>query len=78
MYYNPTPELLNQVLNLFEIILYFDLNLIKPNQNLYTLTSDIITNLKPILEEYQPEYIHCETTTTMADSLVVFYDGAEL
>ena len=36
-------EMLDQVLDFFEIIPDFDLNLMKPNQNLYSLTGDIIT-----------------------------------
>lgn len=71
-------EMLDQVLDFFEIKPDFDLNLMKANQNLYSLTSDIITSLKPILEEFQPDYVyvHGDTTTTMAASLAAFYSGA--
>ena len=63
-------EMLDQVLVFFEIIPDFDLDLMKPNQNLYTLTAAIITNLKPVLEGFQPDYVyvHGDTTTTMAAS----------
>ena len=44
-------EMLDQVLDFFEIIPDYDLDLMKPNQNLFTLTSDIIVGLKPILED---------------------------
>jgi len=73
-------EMLDQVLSFFEIIPDFDLDLMKPNQNLYTLTSDIITKLKSILEEFQPDYvyIHGDTTTTMASSIAAFYSGAKV
>lgn len=73
-------EMLDQVLNFFEIIPDFDLDLMKPNQNLYTLTADIITSLKPILEEFKPDYVyvHGDTTTTMAASLASFYAGAQV
>ncbi|WP_213030674.1 UDP-N-acetylglucosamine 2-epimerase, partial [Acinetobacter baumannii] len=59
-------EMLDQVLDFFEITPDYDLNLMKPNQNLYSLTSDIITGLQPILEEYKPDYVyvHGDTTTT--------------
>ena len=50
-------EMLDQVLSFFEIIPDFDLDLMKPNQNLYTLTADIITNLKPALEGFKPDYV---------------------
>lgn len=73
-------EMLDQVLSFFEIIPDYDLDLMKPNQNLYTLTSDIITNLKLVLEEYKPDYVyvHGDTTTTMAASLAAFYSGAKV
>lgn len=73
-------EMLDQVLTFFEITPDFDLDLMKPNQNLYSLTADIITNLKPILEEFKPDYVyvHGDTTTTMAASIASFYSGAKV
>lgn len=73
-------EMLDQVLDFFEIKPDYDLNLMKPNQNLYTLTADIITELKPILEDFQPDfvYVHGDTTTTMAASIASFYAGAKV
>ena len=41
-------EMLDQVLDFFEIVPDYDLDLMKPDQNLYSLTADIIVNLKPI------------------------------
>ncbi len=73
-------EMLDQVLDFFEIKPDYDLDLMKPNQNLYSLTADIITGLKPVLEEFQPDYVyvHGDTTTTMASSLAAFYSGAKV
>jgi UDP-N-acetylglucosamine 2-epimerase (non-hydrolysing) len=73
-------EMLDQVLDFFEITPDYDMDLMKPNQNLYTLTSDIILGLKPILDEYQPDYVyvHGDTTTTMAASIAAFYAGAKV
>jgi UDP-N-acetylglucosamine 2-epimerase (non-hydrolysing) len=73
-------EMLDQVLDFFEIIPDYDLDIMKPNQNLYSLTSDIILGLQPILEEYQPDYVyvHGDTTTTMAASIAAFYAGAKV
>ena len=73
-------EMLDQVLDFFEISPDYDLDLMKPNQNLFTLTSDIILGLKPILEEFQPDYVfvHGDTTTTMASSIAAFYSGARV
>ncbi len=73
-------EMLDQVLEFFEIIPDFDLNLMKPGQNLYDLTADIIVQLKEVLEEFQPDYVyvHGDTTTTMAGSIASFYSGAKV
>src|SRR5690606_22152562 len=73
-------EMLDQVLDFFGIIPDYDLDLMKPNQNLYTLTADIIGGLKPILESYQPDYVyvHGDTTTTMASSIAAFYSGSRI
>lgn len=73
-------EMLDQVLSFFEIIPDFDLDLMKPNQNLYGLTSDIINGLKVVLEDFKPDfvYVHGDTTTTMASSIAAFYSGAKV
>ena len=73
-------EMLDQVLEFFEIEPDYDLDLMRPNQNLYSLTADIITGLKPILEEFKPDYVyvHGDTTTTMASSIAAFYSGAKV
>lgn len=73
-------EMLDQVLDFFDIKPNFDLDLMKHNQNLFSLTSDIILGLKPILEEYQPDYVyvHGDTTTTMAASIAAFYAGSKV
>lgn len=73
-------EMLDQVLVFFEITPDYDLNLMKPNQNLYSLTADIITEMKLVLDDYQPDYIyvHGDTTTTMAAGIAGFYSGAKV
>lgn len=73
-------EMLDQVLDFFEIIPDYDLNLMKKDQNLFSLTADIITELKPVLENFQPDYVyvHGDTTTSMAVSLAAFYAGAKV
>ena len=73
-------EMLDQVLGFFEITPDYDLDLMKANQNLYSLTSEIILGLKPILEAYKPDYVfvHGDTTTTMASSIASFYSGAKV
>ncbi|RKO68665.1 UDP-N-acetylglucosamine 2-epimerase (non-hydrolyzing) [Sphingobacterium puteale] len=73
-------EMLDQVLEFFDITPDYDLNLMKPNQNLYSLTADIITKMKAVLEDFRPDYVyvHGDTTTTMASSIAAFYAGAQV
>ncbi len=73
-------EMLDQVLDFFHIKPDYDLNLMKPNQNLYTLTATIITELKQVLEDFAPDfvYVHGDTTTTMGASIAGFYSGAKV
>ena len=73
-------EMLDQVLSFFNITPDFDLDLMKPGQNLYGLTADIISNLQPVLESFEPDYVfvHGDTTTTMAGSIASFYSGAKV
>ena len=73
-------EMLDQVLFFFGITPDYDLDLMKPGQNLYGLTATIIESLKPILEEFSPDYVfvHGDTTTTMAGSIASFYSGAKV
>ena len=73
-------EMLDQVLDFFGIIPDFDLDLMRPNQNLYTLTATIIENMKPVLDEVKPDYVyvHGDTTTSMAVGIAAFYSGAKI
>ena len=73
-------EMLDQVLDFFKIKPDYDLDLMKPGQNLYGLTATIIESLKPILEEFTPDYVfvHGDTTTTMSGSIASFYSGAKV
>ncbi|MCX4274809.1 MAG: UDP-N-acetylglucosamine 2-epimerase (non-hydrolyzing) [Candidatus Gastranaerophilales bacterium] len=68
-------QMLDQVLELFEITPDYDLNLMKPNQNLWSLTSDILLGTKEIFEKVKPDIvlIHGDTTTAFASALSAFY-----
>ena len=70
--------MLDQVLSFFNVEADYDLDLMKPNQNLYDLSAAIIAGLKPILEDFKPDYVlvHGDTTTTMAGSIAAAYSGA--
>jgi len=69
-------EMLDQVLDFFEITPDYDLDLMRPNQNLHELSARILTGIKPVLEDYRPSYVlvHGDTTTTLITSLAAFYD----
>ncbi len=73
-------EMLDQVLDFFEIRPDYDLDLMKPNQNLNTLTADIISGLQPVLEEFKPDYVyvHGDTLTSMVAGLAAFYAGIKV
>lgn len=68
-------QMLDQVLDFFDIIPDYDLNLMKQNQSLNSLTSDILLGMKPILAEYNPDYVfvHGDTATSMAVALAAYY-----
>ncbi|AWW32226.1 UDP-N-acetylglucosamine 2-epimerase (non-hydrolyzing) [Echinicola strongylocentroti] len=73
-------QMLDQVLDFFGIEPDYDLNLMKPNQNLFSLTADILTELKVVLEDFRPDfvYVHGDTSTSMVASLASFYFGAKI
>ncbi len=68
-------EMLDQVLQLFEIRPDYDLDVMKPGQGLAEITSAVLTGLKPILEDFAPDVVlvHGDTTTTLAASLAAYY-----
>jgi UDP-N-acetylglucosamine 2-epimerase (non-hydrolysing) len=68
-------QMLDQVLQLFNIIPDVDLNLMQPDQSLANLTADIFTHLDPVLVDLRPDWIlvQGDTTTVMASSLAAFY-----
>ena len=70
-------QMLDQVMAFFNITADYDLNLMKPNQNLHSLTADIIVALKPIYEEFKPNWVlvHGDTTTSTSAALAAFYSG---
>ena len=68
-------EMLDQVLDLFDIVPDYDLNIMKPGQDLFDVTSNVLLGMKQVLHEVQPDVVlvHGDTTTTMATSLAAFY-----
>lgn len=68
-------EMLDQVLQLFDIEPQYDLNIMKAGQDLSDITSNILTGLKAVLQQEKPDWVlvHGDTTTTLAASLAAFY-----
>ncbi len=68
-------QMLDQVLSLFKIEPDYDLNIMKDNQDLWSLTSNILLRMKDVYEEVKPDLVlvHGDTTTTLAASLSAFY-----
>ena len=68
-------EMLDQVLQLFSIVPDYDLNLMKDKQDLYSITTGVLTGLKDIMEQEKPDMVlvHGDTTTTFAAALAAFY-----
>jgi len=68
-------EMLDQVLNLFEITPDYDLNIMKQGQDLYDVTARVLTGMRDVLKEAQPDVVlvHGDTTTSTAAALAAFY-----
>lgn len=68
-------EMLDQVLDLFDITADFDLDLMKPGQTLEGITSKALTGVSSILEREKPDLVlvHGDTTTTLSASLAAYY-----
>lgn len=68
-------QMLDQVLEVFGITPDYDLNIMAPNQDLFDITSRVLTGLRDVLKEFRPDtvLVHGDTTTSMAASLAAFY-----
>ncbi|SFV70678.1 UDP-N-acetylglucosamine 2-epimerase [hydrothermal vent metagenome] len=68
-------EMLDQVLELFDIIPDYDLNIMKQGQDLYDITSKVLVGIRKVLEDFNPDIVlvHGDTTTTSATALAAFY-----
>ncbi|EML0896615.1 UDP-N-acetylglucosamine 2-epimerase (non-hydrolyzing) [Vibrio parahaemolyticus] len=69
-------EMLDQVLELFEIKPDYDLDLMRSGQSLNDVTTRILRELKPVLQEFKPDVVlvHGDTATTFAASLAAYYE----
>ena len=68
-------QMLDQVLKTFEVEPDYDLSIMKDRQTLFDVTCNILTNIKPVLEEVKPDVVlvHGDTSTTFATALACFY-----
>ena len=68
-------QMLDQVLQLFEITPDYDLNIMKQGQDLYDVTARVLTGMRNVLKESQPDVVlvHGDTTTSTAAALAAFY-----
>jgi len=73
-------EMLDQVLELFEIEPDYDLNLMKQGQDLYDITSRVILGMKDVLQDFRPDIVlvHGDTTTTASTALSAFYQQIKI
>ncbi|HIP37348.1 MAG TPA: UDP-N-acetylglucosamine 2-epimerase (non-hydrolyzing) [Crocinitomix sp.] len=73
-------EMLDQVLDFFDIIPDYDLNIMKKGQDLFYITSKILDGIKNVLEDFKADLVlvHGDTTTTLSTSLAAFYKKIKL
>lgn len=68
-------QMLDQVLELFKIVPHYDLNIMKPGQDLYDITSNVLLGMRDVLKEAKPHIVlvHGDTTTSTAAAMAAFY-----
>lgn len=69
-------QMLDQVLGLFNIVPEFDLDLMKPGQDLTDITTKVLLGMRDVFRAWRPDYVlvHGDTTTTLATSLAAYYE----
>lgn len=73
-------RMLDQVLKIFEIVPDVDLDIMKPGQDLFDLTSNVLQGMKSIFEVSKPDavLVHGDTTTALATAMAAFYSGVPI
>lgn len=73
-------EMLDQVLDLFKIDPDYDLNIMKPGQDLYDVTANALVGMRDVLQQANPDLVlvHGDTTTCFAAGLAAFYEGIKV
>ena len=73
-------EMLNQVLDVFKVVPDYNLDIMRDNQTLFTITTSILDKIQSVLDEEKPDVVlvHGDTTTTFATALAAFYLGIKV
>ena len=73
-------QMLDQVLQLFDIFPDFDLDLMRPGQTLTQLTCNILRDMESVFTQYKPDYVllHGDTSTALATSLAAYYQQIKI
>lgn len=73
-------QMLDRVLEVFDIHPEYDLNVMAPNQDLYDITSKVLLGLRDVIKDFGPDVVlvHGDTTTSMAASLAAFYQQVKV
>ncbi|EJL6761120.1 UDP-N-acetylglucosamine 2-epimerase (non-hydrolyzing) [Vibrio cholerae] len=68
-------QMLDQVLELFEIVPNYDLNIMKPGQDLTDVTTGILQGLRDVFSQFKPDYVlvHGDTATTLSTTIAAYY-----
>jgi len=73
-------QMLDQVLEIFNIKPDYDLNMMKAKQTLNDITSDVLLGMKPVLDEFKPDivFVHGDTSTTFSTALACYYQRIDV
>ncbi len=73
-------EMLDQVLSLFDITPHYDLNIMKPGQDLYDVTTRTLMGIRDVLRTFKPDcvLVHGDTSTTFAATLAAYYEQIDV
>ncbi len=68
-------QMLDQVLDIFEIVPEYDLNIMKAGQDLYDITANVLVGIREVLTDFEPDvvFVHGDTSTTFSTSLAAYY-----
>jgi UDP-N-acetylglucosamine 2-epimerase (non-hydrolysing) len=73
-------QMLDQVLEIFNIVPDYDLDIMSPNQDLFDITSKVLLGMRQVIDNFMPDiiFVHGDTTTSFAASLAAFYKHIEV